>query len=389
MKVVAVIVAAGSGQRAGGDLPKQFQDLAGKPILRHTLEAFLRNPNIAAVVTVIAAGFEAHYQRAIDGLSLPAPVLGGATRQESCAKGIEAAAAFAPDAVLIHDAARPFVSNKIINDVIAKLHEAEAVIPGLPVADTMKRADGGVIHETVSRDSLFFVQTPQGFHFEKMRSAHQTIALKGINTLTDDAAVAEATGMKVHIVPGEAANRKLTTEQDLREAANRMNQHDFKRHSDIRIGQGIDFHTFTAGNSVWLCGVEIKHSHSLLGHSDADVALHALTDALLGAIGEGDIGTHFPPSDKQWKGAKSEIFVAKAVSLIAARGGEIGNVDITIMAEAPKVSPHLETMKAALSQMLHISPDRIAIKATTTEKMGALGRKEGMAALATALVKLP
>ena len=386
MKTVAVIVAAGSGQRAGGDLPKQFQLLGGKSVLRHTLEAFARHPEIHTVITVIAQGFENHYAEAAIGLALPAAVMGGATRQESCALGIEAAAAIKPNAVLIHDAARPFVSAKIISDVIAKLAEAEAVIPVLPVADTMKRAEAGVVSQTLTRDGLYFVQTPQGFHFDKIRSAHKALAARGINNLTDDAAVAEAMGMKVHIVAGDPANRKLTTTQDMQDANQNMKQ---LQNTETRVGQGVDFHTFTTGHSIWLCGVEIPHSHSLLGHSDADVALHALTDALLGAIGESDIGVHFPPSDPQWKNAKSAIFIEKAVSLIKKRGGEIGNVDVTILAEAPKISPHLVAMKSSLSQILGIATDRIAIKATTTEQMGAIGRKEGMAATAIATVRLP
>jgi len=389
MKTVAVIVAAGSGLRAGGDLPKQYQMLAGKTVLRHTLEAFAKHPSIATVITVISSGYETLYADAAKGLTLPPPITGGQTRQESCAKGIEAAAAFAPDSVLVHDAARPFVTSKIIDDVINGLQNAEAVVPALPVADTMKRAVGGVITETVPRDSLYFVQTPQGFHYQKIRAAHTTLAAQGINTMTDDAAVAEASGMKVTLVAGDVSNRKLTTAQDMRDAEEKMAPRGATFRSDIRVGQGVDFHTFTAGKSVWLCGVEIPHSHKLNGHSDADVALHALTDALLGAIGEGDIGIHFPPSDPQWRGAKSAIFVAKAVSLIQARNGEIGNVDLTILAEAPKISPYLAAMKLALANMLHITQDRIAIKATTTEQMGSIGRKEGMAAMATALVRLP
>ena len=389
MKVVAVIVAAGSGLRAGGDLPKQFQKLGDKPVLRHTLEVFVKHPQISAVITVIAAGYEKLYAEIISGLPLAPCVIGGATRQESCAKGVEAAAEFAPDAVLIHDAARPFVSAKVISDVIEKLNMAEAVIPALPVADTMKRADGGIITQTIARDGLYFVQTPQAFHFNKIRSGHQALAAKGINNLTDDAAVAEATGLKVHIVSGDPANLKLTTTQDMRETNIKMHLTRANLFTDMRVGQGIDFHTFAKGKSIWLCGVEIPHSKTLQGHSDADVALHALTDALLGAIGEGDIGTHFPPTDAKWKGARSTIFIDKVIALIKERGGEIGNVDITILAEAPMISPYLQSMKSCLAKMLQITVDRIAIKATTTEKMGAIGRKEGMAALATAIVRLP
>ena len=385
MKTIAVIVAAGSGFRAGGEVPKQYQLLGGISVLARTLATFAHHPKITKVVTVIAKGFEAEYASAASGLVLSPPVIGGATRQDSCALGIEAAAAFEPDLVLIHDAARPFVTAQVISDVIAKLDEAEAVIPALPATDTIKRATEGIVSETLARDGLFFVQTPQGFRFEKILAAHRSLAAQGINNLTDDAAVAEAAGMKVHIVAADVANRKLTTAQDMQDANHKMSL----MLNDIRIGQGIDFHTFTKGKSVWLCGVEIPHRKSLMGHSDADVALHALTDALLGAIGEGDIGVHFPPSDARWKGAKSAIFIAKAVSLIQQRSGEISNVDITILAEAPKISPHLAAMKAALSAMLGIDVTRIAVKATTTEKMGAIGRSEGMAAMANVIVKLP
>ncbi|WP_348641783.1 bifunctional 2-C-methyl-D-erythritol 4-phosphate cytidylyltransferase/2-C-methyl-D-erythritol 2,4-cyclodiphosphate synthase [Aestuariivirga litoralis] len=366
-------------------MPKQYQLIGGKPVLRLTLEAFATHPLITKTITVIGEGHDDLFSRASQGLS--AAVRGGSSRQESCRLGIEACVGDAPDLILIHDAARPFVSHTLISAVIAKLGTAEAVIPALPVADTIKEVKDGVIGRTLDRSALYHVQTPQGFHYAKIRAAHERAAKAGENQLTDDAAVAEAAGMKVHIVPGDPRNRKLTTAEDIA-AANRELDNSMDK-PDIRVGSGMDFHVFEVGNAVWLCGVEVPHSHKLKGHSDADVALHALTDALLGTIGEGDIGTHFPPSDPQWKNAKSAIFVAKARALLEAKGGVIANVDITILAEAPKISPHIPAMKAALVQMLGISADRIAIKATTTEKMGAIGRKEGMAAMATATVRLP
>jgi len=387
MKVMAVIVAAGSGLRAGGEKPKQYQLLGDKPVLRHTLEAFITHPLIAKVITVIGEGHDALFHEASAGLDLAAPVTGGASRQESCRLGIEACASDSPDAVLIHDAARPFISHNVITAVIEKLRDAAAVIPALAVADTIKQARDGIIGKTLDRSALFYVQTPQGFHFEKIRAAYRNAVEKKLSSLTDDASVAEASGIAVHIVPGDEKNHKLTTMEDIRKANRDLGER--TQLNDIRVGSGMDFHVFEKGKSVWLCGVEIPHTHKLKGHSDADVALHALTDAILGTIGEGDIGTHFPPSDPQWKNARSKIFVAKARQLLEAKGGVIANVDITILAEAPKVSPHLVAMKAALSEMLGITLDRIAIKATTTEKMGAIGRKEGMAAMATATVRLP
>jgi 2-C-methyl-D-erythritol 4-phosphate cytidylyltransferase / 2-C-methyl-D-erythritol 2,4-cyclodiphosphate synthase len=253
----------------------------------------------------------------------------------------------------------------------------------------MKFAPGGVITKTVDRSAMWFVQTPQGFSFPRILEAHRKAAREEQNGLTDDAAVAEFAGMEVRIVAGEQRNKKLTTKADVEAANAELNMRLFVDRPDVRVGQGIDFHVFEKGKFVTLCGVEVPHSHKLKGHSDADVAFHALTDAILGAIGEGDIGTHFPPSDMQWKNAASSIFLNKAMSLLMARGGVVSNVDITILAEVPKISPHIAAMKAVLAPLLQISVDRIAIKATTTEKMGSIGRKEGMAAYATATVRLP
>jgi 2-C-methyl-D-erythritol 4-phosphate cytidylyltransferase / 2-C-methyl-D-erythritol 2,4-cyclodiphosphate synthase len=390
MSVVAVIVAGGSGLRAGGGLPKQYQLVGGKPVIRWTLEAFLSHPLISRVQTVIGHGHEALFSSATEGLQhLLSPVIGGGSRQDSCREGLEACALMRPSKVLIHDAARPFLSPDLISNVINELDHAAAVIPGLPVADTMKYAPSGLIERTVDRASLWFVQTPQGFQFDKILGAHRQALADGRTTFTDDAAVAEYAGMRVQIVAGEQKNRKLTTSHDIMEANREHSTHRFADLPDVRMGQGIDFHVFERGNAVTLCGVSIPHTHKLKGHSDADVALHALTDAILGSIGEADIGQHFPPTDKQWKGAPSSIFIAKAMELLSARGGVLANVDITILAEAPRVGPHLAAMKDALSGMLGIAVDRIGIKATTTEKMGAIGRREGMSASAIATVRLP
>ena len=390
MSVVAVIVAGGSGLRAGGVLPKQYQLVGGKPVIRWTLEAFLSHPLISKVQVVIGQGHDALFARATEGLTaLLAPVVGGGSRQDSCRAGIEACQDFNPSKILIHDAARPFLSPDLISNVIRELDHVPAVIPGLPVADTMKYAPSGMIEKTVDRASLWFVQTPQGFQYDKILSAHRKAALDGQTSFTDDAAVAEFAGMRVQIIAGEQKNRKLTTSHDIMEADREHSTSRFDALPDVRMGQGIDFHVFEKGNHVTLCGVQIPHTHKLKGHSDADVALHAVTDAILGAIGEADIGQHFPPSDKQWKGAASSIFVAKAMELLAARGGHLAHIDITILAEAPRIGPHLSAMKDCLQSMLGIARDRIAIKATTTEKMGAIGRKEGMSASAVATVRLP
>jgi 2-C-methyl-D-erythritol 4-phosphate cytidylyltransferase / 2-C-methyl-D-erythritol 2,4-cyclodiphosphate synthase len=390
MSVAAVIVAGGSGIRAGGSLPKQYQLVGGKPVIRWTLEAFLSHPLITSVQAVIGQGHETLFANATEGLrNLLSPVIGGGTRQDSCRAGLEACRVHSPHKVLIHDAARPFLSAELISNVIRELDHAPAVIPGLPVADTMKFAPAGLIERTVDRSSLWFVQTPQGFVFDKILDAHQAALIDGKTTFTDDAAVAEYAGLPVQIVAGEQKNRKLTTSHDISEADREHGQQLYESLPDVRMGQGIDYHVFEKGDHVWLCGVKVPHTHRLKGHSDADVALHAVTDAILGAIGEADIGQHFPPTDKQWKGAPSSIFVARAIELLKAKGGRLAHIDVTILAEAPRIGPHLSAMKSSLSTLLDISLDRIAVKATTTEKMGAIGRKEGMSAHAIATVRLP
>jgi 2-C-methyl-D-erythritol 4-phosphate cytidylyltransferase / 2-C-methyl-D-erythritol 2,4-cyclodiphosphate synthase len=388
-KVVAVIVAGGSGARAGGELPKQYQLLGGEAVIRQTLKAFLDHPEVNHVIPVIGDGHFDWFRDATAGLHVPSPITGGRTRQESCCEGIEAAAEFEPDVILIHDAARPFTSAALISRVIAAVDATSGAIPGLPVTDTLKRTEQGIVGGTVKRDQLWSVQTPQGFPFAPIRAAHKSARDNSIDTLTDDAAVAEAHGLDVRIVIGEIANVKLTTSEDIRMAQQAKARDGYVYRPDVRTGQGIDFHVFEKGRFVTLGGVKIAHTHGLKGHSDADVVLHAVTDALLGSIGEADIGAHFPPSDATWKDADSKIFVAKAMELLRARDGIVSQIDVTVLAEAPKINPHVAAMKAILAELCGVTLDRVAIKATTTEQMGAIGRKEGIAAFAIATVRLP
>jgi 2-C-methyl-D-erythritol 4-phosphate cytidylyltransferase / 2-C-methyl-D-erythritol 2,4-cyclodiphosphate synthase len=388
MKIGAVVVAAGTGSRAGGEKPKQYQVIGGRPVVWWALKSFCDHPSISHIQPVIGAGQNDLFASATKDLAIDPPVIGGETRQESCRRGLEAIARHTVTHVLIHDAARPFVSTDLISRVIAGLQEHQSAIPGLAIADTIKKAPYGTIERTIDRTGLWTVQTPQGFAFEAIRAAHEKAVQTGQSSLTDDAAVAELAGLQVAIIPGDAGNLKMTTAADLAEADRTLSA-SFKDLPDIRTGIGIDIHPFGEGDHVMLCGVPIAHTHSLVGHSDADAALHALTDAILGAIGEGDIGTHFPPSDPQWKNAPSALFLARAVELVTRRGGKVGNVDIAILAEAPRLSPHLPAMKAKLAALLGIAEDRIAIKATTTEKLGFVGRGEGITAYATVLVRLP
>jgi 2-C-methyl-D-erythritol 4-phosphate cytidylyltransferase/2-C-methyl-D-erythritol 2,4-cyclodiphosphate synthase len=389
MTVAVVIVAGGSGIRAGGERPKQYQLIGGKPLIWWTIQAFASHPGVSHVQVVIAGDHQDMYAEAAAGFDILPPVEGGSTRQESCLRGLEALESHDPKVVLIHDAARPFASRDLISHVIAWLERHPAVLPGLPVIETLKKAPGGIVATTVDRTSMWTAQTPQGFDYAAILTAHRKVAAEGIDTLTDDAAVAEHAGIPVTMIPGRIENRKVTTSEDLALADRLMSTRALADLPDIRVGQGFDIHPFTEGSAVTLCGVTIPHDRKLAGHSDADAALHALTDAILGAIGKGDIGTHFPPSDAQWKNAASSIFLAKAVELVRTRGGLIANADITIIAEAPRIAPHLGAMKEALSAVLGIAPDRIAIKATTAEKLGSLGRSEGIAALAVAIVRLP
>lgn len=382
-RCAALILAGGTGSRLGSDIPKQYLTLNGKSVLRRTVEAFLRHPQIDAVQVVIGADDRQIYDEAIGDAEIRAPVTGGASRQESGRNGLEALADDPPDLVLIHDAARPFVDAATIDRVIAALDSSPAALPGVPVADTLKRGSGDppVVGDTVDRSELWRAQTPQGFRYADILDSHRSAAGQ---ELTDDAAVAENAGLSVALVHGHEDNFKITTSDDLKRAQ-RMTE---GSSNDIRIGTGFDVHALGDGDHVILCGVRIDHSHGLEGHSDADVAMHAVTDALLGAIAEGDIGTHFPPSDDQWRGAASSVFLEHAGRLIAERGGSIGNIDLTIICEAPKIGPHREAMANSLARTLGIDASRISVKATTTEKLGFTGRGEGIAAQASAIVRL-
>jgi 2-C-methyl-D-erythritol 4-phosphate cytidylyltransferase / 2-C-methyl-D-erythritol 2,4-cyclodiphosphate synthase len=390
-KTAVLIVAAGRGSRAGGPsgLPKQFEPIGGEPVLRHTVRQFCSRSDIATVMVVIHPDDEQLYAQATVGLNLAPPVHGGATRQASVLRGLEALTAYQPSRVLIHDAARPFVSATVIRDVLAALKTHQAALAAEPVADTLKRADANaVVVGTVERANLWRAQTPQGFDFATILEAHRRASTNASLTFTDDATVAEWAGIQVLLVAGSANNTKITTRDDLNRA-NHMLQPHAAPPLLSRSGLGFDIHPFTAGDHVWLGGIKIPHTHKLDGHSDADVVLHALTDALLGTIGDGDIGQHFPPSDPQWKGAASILFLKDAVRRVHARGGIIVNVDITVLAEAPKIGPHRPAMQALLADALGVTITDVGIKATTMELLGAIGRREGIAAMAVASVALP
>ncbi|MGD9739990.1 MAG: bifunctional 2-C-methyl-D-erythritol 4-phosphate cytidylyltransferase/2-C-methyl-D-erythritol 2,4-cyclodiphosphate synthase [Bauldia sp.] len=383
-RLAVLIVAAGRGLRTGGDTPKQYRRIGGVSVLARSLRPFLDSPLVDDVVVVIGAGDELSYAEAacVHPKLLP-PVTGGAERQQSVLRGLEALEARDPVLVLIHDAARPFVSSAVIGRVIAGLGGGPAVLPALPVTDTLKRADAaGTVGGTVQRHGLYAAQTPQGFRYATILNAHRRAAT-ATEPFTDDASIAEWAGVPVSIVAGEAANMKLTTAEDFAMAERAL------AHHETRTGSGYDVHAFGPGSGVVLGGVPIAFDRGLVGHSDADVALHALTDAVLGAIADGDIGSHFPPSDPQWKGASSDRFLAHAVDRVRGRGGSIVHLDLTILAEAPKIGPHRDAMRARIAAIAGIGIDRVAVKATTNEKMGFLGRGEGLAALATATVRLP
>jgi 2-C-methyl-D-erythritol 4-phosphate cytidylyltransferase/2-C-methyl-D-erythritol 2,4-cyclodiphosphate synthase len=380
-EIVALIVAAGRGERAPGDTPKQYRSLGAKPVLRWAVEAFLRRPGISQVRVVVSGKDEARYSDAVKGLSLPPPILGGATRQESVRNGLEALAPIPPDRVLIHDGARPLVTGAVIERVIRALDGSEAVAPMLAVADTLRRKTGQG-YEPVAREDLFRAQTPQGFHFRKILVAHREFASYAA---TDDFQLAEKAGLSLAQVAGEETNLKLTTAEDFVLAEKLASS----ALADIRTGTGIDAHGFAEGDHVWLCGIKVPHDRSLAGHSDADVGLHALTDAILGAISAADIGAHFPPSDTRWRGAPSHLFLEHAASLVRDLRGVIAHVDVTIICERPKLSPHRDAMRARIAEILRMDVSRVSVKATTTDGLGFTGRREGIAAHAVATVRLP
>jgi 2-C-methyl-D-erythritol 4-phosphate cytidylyltransferase/2-C-methyl-D-erythritol 2,4-cyclodiphosphate synthase len=384
--VAAVVVAGGRGLRAGGNLPKQYITLGGIPVIRQSLAVFAEHPAVSLVQPVIHRDDAELCANAAAGLQLLAPVFGGATRQESVHAGLEALARHQPEVVLVHDAARPFASAELVSRAIASARRDRAAIPGLAVTDTIKTVDGKErVTETLDRTRLRTIQTPQAFDFSALLDAHRRAKAAGRNEFTDDAALAEWAGMSVSVFEGEAGNTKLTTAEDFAAAEAKM----FAALGDVRTGTGYDVHVFGDGDHVTLGGVRIPHTRGLSGHSDADVALHALVDAILGALADGDIGAHFPPSDPQWRGASSDRFLKFAVDRVRARGGRIAHLDITIVCEAPRIGPHRDAMRARIAEIAGISAERVGVKATTSEKLGFIGRAEGMVAYATATVRLP
>ena len=389
-ETAVLIVAAGRGRRFGAEMPKQYARLGGRPVLAHTLAVFAAHPEIACIQAVIHPDDRDLYEAAAGFVTagsakLLPPVDGGAQRQDSVRMGLEALAGADPANVLVQDGARPFASADLISRVIAALRDHPAALPCIAVTDTLKRTAHGLVGETVDRTGLARAQTPQGFRFGDILAAHKAAAG---TALTDDAAVAETAGLAIALVDGMEDNLKITTRDDLDRAEGML----ALALADTRTGMGFDVHRFGEPGSsreIMLCGVGVPHDAELIGHSDADAGLHALTDAILGAIGAGDIGQHFPPSDPQWKGAPSWKFLAHAGGLVAARGGIIASCDVTLICERPKIGPHRAAMQARMAEILSLSPDRVSVKATTTEELGFTGRREGIAAQAIATVRLP
>jgi 2-C-methyl-D-erythritol 4-phosphate cytidylyltransferase / 2-C-methyl-D-erythritol 2,4-cyclodiphosphate synthase len=386
-KVTALIVAAGRGSRFGGDLPKQYAMLAGKTLLARTVQAFGEHEAVTAIQIVIHAEDRILHDQSILGLGtdrLLPPVTGGATRQASVLAGLEALRDTGCDVVLIHDAARAFVSSALIDRAIDAALEHGAAVPGVAVTDTVIAVTDSVVAATPDRATLRAVQTPQAFRFDLILAAHRQAAQSGTTNFTDDGNAARAAGHAVHVFEGDPANVKITTQDDLAKATRRLASHMISR-----TATGFDVHALGAGDHVWLCGLKIPHGQSLIGHSDADVALHALTDALMGTMADGDIGRHFPPSDPQWKGAASDQFLAYAAERLRQRGGIIDLLDVTIICEAPKIGPHADAMRQRVAEIAGIRVSAVSVKATTTERLGFTGRGEGISALATATVRLP
>lgn len=380
----AIIVAAGSGSRFGADLPKQYHALHGIPVLRHTIQAFSDHPHITQIIVVIADGFEDLYQQAVKGISKILPhVIGGATRQQSVYNALSALSLKDDDIVLIHDAARPCISEKSITDLIAHLKTHQAASLAIPVSDTLRKGDDGQLSDIMPRDHLYAMQTPQGFRFKTILSAHQQFKDKN---MTDDTSLVTAAGTPVFIVNGDRQNIKITTPEDMIMAEKYL----APRTLIPRTGIGFDVHAFgDAAPSIRIGGVDIPHTHKLKGHSDADVLLHAITDALYGTIADGDIGSYFPPSNMEYKGKDSAFFLEDAVNGVKAKGGRIVHVDSVIMCEAPKIGPHRATIQQRVADIIGLTPSKVSVKATTTEELGFTGRREGIAAQAIVTVLFP
>lgn len=380
MIIAALIVAAGRGTRAGPGGPKQYRQISGRFVLHRSMMAFARHHDISHIQVVIHADDQAAYDLASEGVDrLLQPVIGGVSRQESVLAGLRALLPLKPDLVLIHDGARPLVDGETISRVIEALGDHVGAAAGLAVTDTIRRVEGQMARETVPRETLWRAQTPQGFHFDAILAAHEKAAGRDY---TDDVAVAQAAGHHVMMVQGSESNIKITSAEDILRAERLLGAM-----SETRTGSGFDVHRFGPGDHIMLCGVRVPHEQGLIGHSDADAGLHALTDAILGAIGAGDIGQHFPPSDAKWRGAASDIFLAHAAALAADAGARIIHVDVTVICERPKVGPHRDAMRQRIADILKMDLRRVSVKATTTEGLGFTGRGEGLAAQALATLQ--
>lgn len=393
MPVVALIVAAGRGSRAGEGLPKQYRRLAGKPVLTRTLGAFLSHPAIDRVAVVIHPDDRALYNTSVSELEpipserLLPPASGGETRQDSVRLGLDALAGIGDSVVLVHDAARPFVGTDLIDRAIVA-GQRGAAVPGIAATDTIKVTDPqGKVVSTPDRSTLRAIQTPQAFPYSALREAHRKAAAAGLHGFTDDGGLAEWAGLPVHVFDGDPGNIKLTHPADFSAAERRLKGDSMTYVT--RLGTGFDVHAFTNGDHVWLGGIRVPHDRGVLAHSDGDVILHALTDAILGALADGDIGTHFPPSDQQWRGASSDRFLAHAVGLVRQRGGIVDHLDTTLLCEKPRLGPHREAMRRRIAEIAGLRLDQVSLKATTTEKLGFTGRSEGIAAQAAATIRLP
>ena len=377
-RIAALVVAAGKGLRAGGDIPKQFAQHQGKPLLRHSIDAFVTWKADVRLVVVIGEGQQAQAEQALEGIANVAYVIGGTERRDSVRLGLLGiAAAGGTERVFIHDAARPHLSGEVLDRLDAALDARPGAVPVLPIVDSIVRGDDGVMEAAVERSALWRVQTPQAFHFDAILAAH--LAWPDDAMATDDSQIARAHGLAVALVDGDEALKKITFAQDFAMAAS-------PSVVCTRTGMGYDVHRLASGEELWLGGIRIEHDRGLVGHSDADVALHAITDALLGAMALGDIGEHFPPSDPQWRGADSARFLAHAASLVRGKGGQIVNIDLTIICEAPKIGPHKAAIQQRIATILAVRPDQVGVKATTTERLGFTGRGEGIAAQAVANV---
>jgi 2-C-methyl-D-erythritol 4-phosphate cytidylyltransferase/2-C-methyl-D-erythritol 2,4-cyclodiphosphate synthase len=386
VRTAAILVAAGRGLRAGGGGPKQYRTIGGQTVIFRAMQAFCSHPDVATVQPVVNPDDIALFNDAVASLRHAPPANGGATRQASVHAGLEALAADKPDIVLIHDAARPFVTSAVISRAIDAAGRTGAAIPAIPVTDTIKQVgDAGDVTGTPDRARLRIAQTPQAFRYDVILEAHRRAAREGRSDFTDDAALAEWAGLTVATFEGDAANMKLTTPEDFVREEARLGA----MLGDIRTGTGYDVHAFGEGDHVMICGVRVPHNNGFLAHSDGDVGLHALVDAILGALADGDIGSHFPPSDPKWKGASSDRFLKYAVERVTARGGRVGNLEVTMICERPKIGPLRDTMRAKIAEISGVDISRIAVKATTSERLGFTGREEGIAATASATVRLP